>query len=61
MFKECLSNNVLPFIVNDMQKQYYYRGLKEYDREKGFLPDTCKAFQDRYEEIAKYFIPDVSF
>ena len=61
MFKECLSNNVLPFIVNDKQKQFYYRGLKEYAQEKGFLLDTCKTFQDQYEKLLMYFIPDVSF
>jgi len=58
MFKECLSNNILPFIVNDNQKLYYYRGLKEYTKEKGFLLDTCKAFQDQYKKLLKYFIPN---
>jgi len=57
MFKECLANDVLPFIVRDEQKQFYYRGLKEYHREKGYLLDTCRTFQDQYEKLAAYFIP----
>jgi len=57
MFKECLANDVLPFIVRDEQKQFYYRGLKEYPREKGYLLDTCRTFQDQYEKLIAYFIP----
>ena len=57
MFKECLANDVLPFIVRDEQKQFYYRGLKEYPREKGYLLDTCRTFQDQYEKLVEYFIP----
>jgi Fic family protein len=57
MFKECLANDVLPFIIRDDQKQFYYRGLKEYPREKGFLFDTCRTFQDQYEKLAAYFTP----
>jgi len=55
MFKECLANNVLPFIVRDEQKQFYYRGLKEYPREKGYLLDTCRTFQDQYKKLVAYF------
>ena len=41
MFKECLKNNIVPFIVDDNLKMFYYRGLKEWDNEKGYLTDTC--------------------
>lgn len=53
MFKECLKNNILPFIVLDDDKPYYMRGLKEYDNDKIFLIDTIKNEQDRFEEICK--------
>ena len=59
MFKECLKNNVFPFIVLDERKAFYYRGLKEYDREPGYILETCRYFQDIYKEtfdkmIGKY-------
>ena len=41
MFKECLKNNIIPFIIQDADKLFYYRGLKEYKSEKGYLTDTC--------------------
>ena len=41
MFKECLKYNIVPFIIEDNLKMYYYRGLKEWDNEKGYLRDTC--------------------
>lgn len=53
MFKECLRNNIIPFIVFDEDKPYYMRGLKEYDKDKMFLIDTIKHEQDLYEEICK--------
>ena len=53
MFKECLKNNILPFIVLDDDKPYYMRGLKEYDNDKMFLIDTIKNEQDRFEEVCK--------
>ena len=46
MFKECLKYNIVPFIVEDSLKMFYYRGLKEWDLEKGYLLDTCLAAQD---------------
>ena len=49
MFKECLQNNILPFIIDNEHKLFYYRGLAEYKREKGYLVDTCKSAQDKYE------------
>lgn len=51
MFKECLRNNIMPFIVLDRDKSYYMRGLKEYENDKMFLIDTIKHAQDLYEKI----------
>ena len=51
MFKECLKNNIMPFIVLDKDKPYYMRGLKEYKNDKMFLIDTIKNEQDKYEEL----------
>ena len=47
MFKECLRNNLTPFIIDDDLKEFYYRGLKEWEKEPGYLIDTCLAAQDR--------------
>ena len=55
MFKECLRNNIVPFIVNEQHKFYYYRGLKEYNNEKGYLIDTLLSAQDEYMELLEYF------
>ncbi len=52
MFKECLKNNIMPFIILDSDKPYYMRGLKNYKKDKMFLIDTIKHEQDLYEEIA---------
>ncbi len=52
MFKECLKNNIMPFIVLDDDKPYYMRGLKNYKEDKMFLIDTIKHEQDLYESIA---------
>ena len=51
MFKECLRNNIMPFIVLDNDKLYYMRGLKNYKEDKMFLIDTIKYEQDLYENI----------
>ncbi len=53
MFKECLKNNIMPFIILDRNKPFYMRGLKNYKEDKMFLIDTIKHEQDSYEEIAK--------
>ncbi len=53
MFKECLKNNIMPFIILDSDKAYYMRGLKEYKEDKMFLIDTIKHEQDLYEKICK--------
>lgn len=55
MFKECLKYNIVPFIIDDDIKMFYYRGLKEWDREKGFLRDTCLSAQDKYKAYLDYF------
>lgn len=51
MFKECLKNNIMPFIILDSDKPYYMRGLKEYKNDKMFLIDTIKNEQDIYKNI----------
>jgi len=55
MFKECLKHNIVPFIIEDVSKEYYRRGLKEYSTEKGFLVETCRAAQDAYKKLLEYF------
>ena len=55
MFKECLKYNIVPFIIEDNLKMFYYRGLKEWDNEKGYLTDTCLTAQDKYKVYLDYF------
>lgn len=55
MFKECLKYSIVPFIIEDNLKMFYYRGLKEWRREKGYLTDTCLTAQDRYKAYLDYF------
>ena len=55
MFKECLKYNIVPFIIEDNLKMFYYRGLKEWDNEKGYLTDTCLTVQDKYKAYLDYF------
>lgn len=57
-FKECLKNNIIPFIILDKDKLFYYRGLKEYQNktEKGYLIDTCLNAQDQYANIIEYYL-----
>lgn len=55
MFKECLKHNITPFIIEDNLKLFYYRGLKEWDNERGYLRDTCLTAQDRYKKYLVYF------
>ena len=55
MFKECLASNVVPFIIADDMKEFYYRGLAEWDNEKGYLIETCLAAQDAFEAALEYF------
>lgn len=55
MFKECLKYNIVPFIIEDNLKLFYYRGLKEWNNEKGYLTDTCLTAQDKYKAYLDYF------
>ena len=55
MFKECLKHNIVPFIIEDRLKLYYYRGVKEWNREKGYLTETCLAAQDKYKAYLDFF------
>ena len=55
MFRECLKNDIIPFIIDDNHKMFYYRGLKEFENVKGYLIDTCLSAQDTYKEWVKYF------
>ena len=55
LFKECLKYNIVPFIIDDHLKMFYYRGLKEWDYEKGYLIDTCLSAQDKYKADLDYF------
>ncbi len=55
MFKECLANNVVPFIIDEDLKLFYYRGLREWENVKDYLMDTCLTAQDNYKTILKYF------
>ena len=55
MFKECLKYNIVPFIIEDNLKMFYYRGLKEWNNEKGYLTDTCLTAQVRYKAYLDYF------
>ena len=59
MFKECLKNNIVPFIIQDADKLFYYRGLKEYKNEKGYLTDTCINAQDQYTKMIRYYIGNI--
>jgi DNA-binding Xre family transcriptional regulator/fido (protein-threonine AMPylation protein) len=55
-FKECLHFNITPFIIDEDLRLFYYRGLKEWDDERGYLLDTCKSGQDKYQAIVDYFL-----
>lgn len=55
MFKECLSNGIVPFIIDEELKLFYYRGLHEWDRAHGYLLDTCRTAQDNFRAVLRYF------
>jgi Fic family protein len=59
MFRECLRNNMIPFIIDDQYKQYYYRGLREFSTVREYLIDTCLSAQDIYTEWVKYFYGEI--
>jgi len=55
LFKECLRYNIVPFIIDEELKMFYYRGLSEWSRERGYLLDTCLSAQDRFKRYLDYF------
>ncbi len=55
MFKECLANNIVPFIITEELKMFYYRGLREWQHIQGYLIDTCLTAQDNYKDLLRYF------
>jgi Fic family protein len=55
LFKECLRNNIVPFIIDEELKMFYYRGLHEWKQERGYLRDTCLAAQDKFKSYLDYF------
>ena len=55
MFKECLANGFVPFIITDELKMFYYRGLQQWDSVRGYLLDTCLTAQDNYKALLDYF------
>ena len=55
LFKECLRNNIVPFIIDDELKLFYYRGLKEWISDRGYLRDTCLTAQDKFKLWLDYF------
>lgn len=55
MFKECLSNGIVPFIIDEELKLFYYRGLHEWDHARGYLLDTCRTAQDNFKAVMQYF------
>ena len=55
LFKECLRNNIVPFIITDDLKMFYYRGLHEWKSERGYLLDTCLTAQDQFKSVMEYF------
>lgn len=58
MFRECLKNNIVPFIIDSNHKEFYYRGLREYFKEPNYLRDTCLSAQDKYKLYCKKFVKD---
>lgn len=54
-FKECLAHDVVPFIIEEPHKAFYYRGLSRYSQTPEYLLDTCRSAQDRYAESIRYF------
>lgn len=55
MFKQCLQHNIVPFIIDDKNKMFYYRGLKEWKNQQGYLRDTCLLAQDNFKRILQFF------
>ncbi|MDR2821266.1 MAG: Fic family protein [Desulfovibrio sp.] len=55
LFKECLRGGIVPFIIDEEHKLFYYRGLKEFAETPGYLLDTCRSAQDAYKKLLAYF------
>ncbi len=55
LLKECLKHNIVPFIIDEQLKLFYYRGLKKWKNERGFLLDTCLTAQDKFKQYLDYF------
>ncbi len=55
LFKECLRNHIVPFIITDELKMFYYRGLQNWKTEHGYLRDTCLTAQDEFKRVLDYF------
>ena len=55
LFKDCLKYNIVPFIIDEKLKLYYYRGLKEWNTQRGYLRDTCLTAQDKFKKYLDYF------
>ena len=55
LFKECLRCGIVPFIIDDRHKAFYYRGLKEWPKTPGYLRDTCLLMQDDFKAVLQYF------
>lgn len=60
LFRECLVNGLWPFIILDQNQPFYFRGLREYDSEPGYLTDTCLLSQDQYRAVAEQFLTELS-
>lgn len=58
LFRECLRHNIVPFIIDERHKQFYYRGLREFATTRGYLLDTCLSAQNTYTVWVKYFYPE---
>ena len=59
LFRECLRNDVMPFVIDNEHKLYYYRGLSDFKQTPGFLVGTMQSAQDVYEAWIKYFNEDL--
>ena len=55
LFKDCLKYNIVPFVIDEELKPFYYRGLKEWENERGYLRDTCLTAQDKFTLYLNYF------
>ena len=60
MFRECLNNDIMPFYIEDRNRDFYIRGMKKYqlDNEKGYLIDTCLNSQDNYTKLVEFFLEE---